>query len=140
MESIIKLTTNIMKAQTLLVLFFALIAASCSKKDDKDDTPQQTIVTTDSSGVSGRLYVEVYDVNGNDLAGATVSLYLTKDDMNADMPLYSFVSPSSGRVDFGYILQGNYYVTGYNITKTTHDTTVAQVLPKRVLTRKLILQ
>lgn len=140
MESIIKLIAHIMKTQILLVLFVALIVASCSKKDDGDDTPQQTIITTDSSGVSGRLYVEVYDVNGNDLTGATVSLYLSKEDMNADIPLYSFVSPSSGRVDFGYVLQGNYYVTGRNNIGTTHDTTVAQVLPKRVLTRKLILQ
>jgi ABC-type uncharacterized transport system YnjBCD substrate-binding protein len=140
MESIIKLIAHIMKTQTLLVLCIALIVASCSKKDDGDDTPQQTIVTTDSSGVSGRLYVDVYDVNGNDIAGATVNLYLSKDDMNADIPLYSFLSKSTGRVDFGYILQGNYYVTGKNAAGTIHDTTVAQVLPKRVLTRKLILQ
>lgn len=123
------------------IFFLCAIAAlvSCSK-DDGDDTPEQTIVTVDSSGVSGRLYVEVYDVNGNDISGAEVSLFITKEDMMNNIPLYQFTSSSTGRVDFGYILQGNYYVTGQNGAGTTHDTTVAQVIPKRVLTRKLILQ
>lgn len=129
-----------MKIQTVLILLVVAGIVSCSKKNDDDPTPTQTIVTTDSSGVSGRLYVDVFDVNGNDVSGANVSLFLSKEDLDANIPLYSFVSSSAGRVDFGYILQGNYYVTGSNNAGTLHDTTVAQVLPKRVLTRKLILQ
>jgi ABC-type uncharacterized transport system YnjBCD substrate-binding protein len=129
-----------MKIQTILVLFFAItvVAVSCSKGDH--DEPDQTIITSDSSGVSGRLYVEVYDVNGNDLSGATVSLFLSKEDMMDNLPLHKIKSTSSGRVDFGYILQGNYYVTGFDAAGILHDTTPAQIIPKRELTRKLYVK
>ncbi len=129
-----------MKIQSLFILLVVVGIVSCSKKKDDDTVLNQTIVTSDSSGVTGRLYVDVFDVNGNDVAGATVKLFLSKEDMYDDLVFNTMVSSSSGRVDFGYILQGNYYVTGVNASGLLHDTTPAQIIPKRVLTRKLFLK
>jgi hypothetical protein len=123
----------------LLILLFGITLFSCTKKED-DSPLNQTIITSDSSGVTGRLYVDVFDVNGNDISGATVRLYLSKEDMYDHLVFNTLISSSSGRVDFGYILQGNYYVTGVNAAGTLHDTTPAQIIPKRMLTRKLYLK
>jgi hypothetical protein len=124
-----------MKYFSLVLILFVL--AACSKKEG--DT-NQTIINSDSSEVTGRLYVDAYDMNGNKLSNVTASLYLTYDDVKRNISLYTFTSNASGRIDFGYILQGNYYVTGVNNTASLHDTTVAQVLPKRIITRKLFLR
>ena len=128
-----------MKTTLITFILFILLITACTKKDDST-TPTQTIVTTDSSNVAGRLYVDVYDVNGNTLSASTASLFLTYDDVKRNIPLYTISAGANGRVDFGYILQGNYYLTGKNTSGTLHDTTVAQVLPQRILTRKLILR
>jgi hypothetical protein len=127
-----------MKQSFLLVGFMTALVAC--QKTDGDSTPAQTIVTSDSSNVTGRLYVDIVDGSGHSLSNAKATLYLSFDDIARGVPLYSFTSNSSGRVDFGYILEGNYYLTGVSSGGALHDTTVAQVLPKRVLTRKLILQ
>lgn len=121
------------------VLLLAVTLQNCIK-DDSTNT-SQSIVDSDSSDVSGRLYVDVYNGSGNSkVQGAQVSLYLTYDDMMKNIDLYTFSSNSQGRVDFGYVLQGNYYITGYSTTGgLVKDSSVAQILPKRVLTRKLFL-
>jgi hypothetical protein len=114
------------------------VLASCTKKEG--DTTQ-TIITSDSSEVTGRLYVDAYDANGNRVNNVTASLFLSYADVRNNISLYTFSSNnSSGRVDFGYILEGNYYVTGISGDGTLHDTTVAQVLPKRIISRKLFLR
>jgi hypothetical protein len=123
-------------------IFTFLIISSlfaCTKQED-NTYPTQTIVTADSSDVTGRLLVEVTDLNGNSISGATASLFLTYDDVVRNISLYTLTANTSGRIDFGYILGGNYYVSGSNPTGTLHDTTVAQVLPKRSITRKLFLR
>ena len=125
--------------QLFLCLGFVMAMVAC-QKNDSDSTPSQTIVTSDSSNVTGRLYVDMYDVSGNLLSNATANLFLSYDDIKRNIPLFSFKSNSSGRVDFGYILEGNYYLTGVSNSGLLHDTTPAQVLPKRTLTRKLILK
>jgi hypothetical protein len=119
----------------ILFCLSALLFVACTKQEG--DT-SQTIITSDSSDITGRLYVDAYDINGNKLSNVSASLYLTYDDVKRNISLYTFTSNSSGRIDFGYILQGNYYVTGTN--GNVHDTTVAQVLPKRTITRKLFLR
>ena len=129
-----------MKKQKITsILFLILITIACSKKDETT-TPTQTIVTIDSSNVAGRLNVEVFDINGNDITNVTASLFLTYEDMKRNIPLYTIKSTTSNSIDFGYVLQGNYYLTGANALGTLRDTTVAQVLPKRTLRRKLILR
>ncbi|MCU0442786.1 MAG: hypothetical protein MUE96_10345 [Bacteroidia bacterium] len=125
----------------IAVLITALVASSCRKSDDDDNpTPTQTIITSDSSNATGRLYVDVFDVNGNEINQATVSLYISYTDLQKSLPLYTFTSNNNGRVDFGFVLQGNYYLTGSNANGTLRDTTVAQVLPQRSIFRKLILR
>lgn len=134
-------TTQLMLRPFILcsLVLIAFAFASCSK-DDNDNAPQQSIVVADSSEVTGRLLVTVSNVNGDPVANATVNLYLTYDDVLRGISLYSFPSTNSGQVDFGYILQGNYYVTGTSSNGVLKDTSVAQVLPRRSLTRRLILR
>lgn len=136
MENTFKLKT--MKPNYVLFAI-ALLMFAC-QKNDSDSTPSQTIVTSDSSNVTGRLYVDMYDGLGRLQSNATARLYLSYDDIKRNIPLYTFKSSTNGRVDFGYILEGNYYLTGTSSNGLLHDTTPAQVLPQRTLTRKLILR
>lgn len=117
---------------------------SCEKSDDVDENKtQQVVITNDSSDVAGRLYVEVRNFNNTSSIGnADVRLYLTYDDVVNNIPMYDLKSGSNGRVDFGYILQGNYYVVGEHQSGgiTIGDTTVAQILPRRTITRYLFME
>lgn len=126
--------------QIVFILITLALIASCRKTDEDDQAPTQTIITSDSSNATGRLYVDVYDVNGNEINQAEVRLYITYNDLQKNLPLYTFTSNTIGRVDFGFVLQGNYYLTGISNNGTLRDTTVAQVLPQRNITRKLILR
>lgn len=126
--------------QIVFILITLALIASCRKTDEDDQVPTQTIITSDSSNATGRLYVDVYDVNGNEINQAEVRLYITYNDLQKNLPLYTFTSNTIGRVDFGFVLQGNYYLTGISNNGTLRDTTVAQVLPQRNITRKLILR
>lgn len=140
MESFIKLKMRNIFLSLILLLAFAV--SSC-RKDDIDNNnpaPTQTIITSDSSNTTGRLYVDVLDINGNEINQAEVSLYISYDDLKRSIPLYTFNSNNNGRVDFGFVLQGNYYLTGRNANGLLRDTTVAQVLPQRSIFRKLILR
>lgn len=125
-----------------LFITLAIIAglAACKKSDDDNTTPTQTIVTSDSSNLTGRLIVNVYDINNNTLSNAKASLFLSYSDVINNIPLYTLTSNSSGKVDFGFVREGNYYLTGISSGGTMRDTTVAQVLPQRTNTRKLILE
>lgn len=131
-----------MKKNLLFILASLILIASCSKDDNDNNnpTPIQTIITSDSSNATGRLYVDVFDLNGNEINQAIVSLYISYNDLQKSIPLYTFSSNNNGRVDFGFVLQGNYYLTGSNTNGTLSDTTVAQVLPQRSIFRKLILR
>lgn len=134
MESFIKLIKK-----NALLLWVILGIISCSKNED-NTLPTQTIITSDSSNTTGRLYVEFYDVNGNQMNNGIANLYLSYSDLKNNLPLYTLTSNNNGRVDFGFVLNGNYYLTGTNLTGNLRDTGVAQVLPQRTITRKLILR
>jgi hypothetical protein len=129
-------------------LFFSLLSLltfgviSCNSSSSKDNDPQpQTIVTSDSSDATGRLYVITYNSAGTSkYSGAVVKLFLTYDDLKHNLPLYTINSDNSGNADFGYVLKGNYYVTGSYSGNFYHDTTVAQVLPQKSITRYLYLR
>ncbi len=123
----------------LSVVLVLLVLVSCTKKEGDTNTTQN-IVSSDSSDVTGRLYVDAYDINGNKMGNTIVSLYISYDDIKRGITYNTLTASSSGRADFGYILVGNYYVIGSNQSGTLHDTTVAQVLPKRTISRKVFLR
>lgn len=127
----------------ILLIILVSTILSCEKSDTTDTKTQQVVITSDSSEVTGRLFVDVRNHNNTSaISNAQVRIYLTYDDMMKNIPLYDLNSSSSGRVDFGYILQGNYYLTGVHQSGgiTIGDTTVAQILPRRSHTRFLFLK
>lgn len=126
-------------------LIVLLILTSCQQAAEtpQQNTTVQNVITTDSSDVAGRLYVEVRNTNNTAaVSGANVTLYLSYDDMMRNIWLYRLTSSSNGVVDFGYVLQGNYYVTASGTVSATtrHDTTVVQIIPKRTHRRYLYLR
>lgn len=123
------------------LLYTALVLVSflaCSKSDTVS-TPSQTIITSDSSQYSGRLKVIVLDGTNNNsvINGAQVFLYPTYEDLKRNFYLNT-VSSVSGTADFGYILQGNYYLRAQSGTKG--DTNVVQVLGQKTITRTMIVK
>ncbi len=131
-----------MKQYSLIgfIVAFATIACNTSSTKSNDATPQ-TIVTSDSSDATGRLYVITYNASGTSIySGAVVKLFLSYEDVQRNLPLYSIVSDASGKADFGYILKGNYYVLGTYNGGFYRDTTVAQIIPQKSVTRYLYLK
>ncbi|MFZ4797953.1 MAG: hypothetical protein ACOYMA_10685 [Bacteroidia bacterium] len=123
------------------LFYTALVLVSflaCSKSDTVS-TPSQTIITSDSSQYSGRLKVTVLDGTNNNavINGAQVFLYPTYEDLKRNFYLNT-VSSVSGIADFGYILQGNYYLRAQSGIKS--DTNVVQVLGQKTITRTMIVK
>ncbi len=130
-----------MKTQLVLFVFLGLFLASCSKTDTS--TPKDignTIVTSDSSQFNGRLFVYTYDFNnGSKITGADVFLYTNYEDIKRHIYLfYQKSNTSNAMCDFGYLMQGNYYIVSSNFNKT--DTSLVQVLSKRVVNREVYLK
>ncbi len=111
---------------------------ACSKSDNNSQ-PSQTIITSDSSQYSGRLKVVVLDGtnNNNVINGASVFLYPTYEDLKRNFYLNTVVS-AGGNADFGYVLQGNYYLRAQSGTKS--DTNVVQVMGQKTITRTMIVR
>ncbi|MFA9214974.1 MAG: hypothetical protein ACEQSR_14230 [Candidatus Methylacidiphilales bacterium] len=120
-----------------------VIIASCTKTETlKTETivnNKDSIITIDSSLFNGRLKVLVLDGTNNNTAvnGAQVFLYPTYEDVKRNYFIYS-VSSLAGQADFGYILQGNYYLRAQFGTKS--DTNVVQVLGQKIITRTMIVR
>lgn len=118
------------------LIIAAVVSTSCSKSDNDDTTPQQQIVTTDSSEFNGRLKAEVRDVNNNLEDNAIVYLYANYGDLVNNLSLNFVYTNNSGIADFGYLLQGNYYLLARNTSGiTARDTAVVQVNSRRETTR-----
>lgn len=111
---------------------------ACTKSDNNSQ-PSQTIITSDSSQYSGRLKVVVLDGtnNNNVINGASVFLYPTYEDLKRNFYLNTVVS-AGGNADFGYVLQGNYYLRAQSGTKS--DTNVVQVMGQKTITRTMIVR
>ncbi len=125
-----------------MLIAFAIITSCSGTQEDDDNDNQQTVITNDTSSLTGRLLVEVRRNSNNSLIdNAEVNLYLNYDDMLRNFPLYS-LNANNGRADFGFVLNGNYYITGSfsSTTGVIRDTTVAQVLPRNTITRLLYLR
>lgn len=125
-----------MKHIIFIVLAFLFVAA-CTKTETAT-TPSQTIITTDSSEYTGRLQVKVFDAgNSQSIQGADVFLYPTYEDLKRNFYLNTLQSSASGVADFGYILQGNYYLRATLGAKS--DTNVVQVLGRKTITRNMFI-
>lgn len=133
-------------ATTRLFIIAILVSAlyACGGgSTDRDNNRQQNIVNADSSGETGRLNVEVRRQSTNALvANARVNLYLTYDDLLRNLSLFSLQTSNQGRADFGFVLNGNYYLTATATIDgaVLRDTTVAQIIPIREVTRILYLR
>ncbi len=124
----------------LLYLFAVLsITAACTKSTTTPTDSGATIVTNDSSEFNGRLVVTTYDYyTGNTLPSANVYVYTRYEDIAKNLYLYTRKSNGAGDADFGYLLQGNYYLVSN--TTTRRDTSLVQVLSKRIIYRNVYLQ
>ncbi|MFQ3675515.1 MAG: hypothetical protein SNJ64_03120 [Endomicrobiia bacterium] len=138
----------------LIVLITATFIASCSSSDkerDEDVTPQY-VVNNDSTGLTGKLTVVLYYVEGGrnySAIGSEVSLYATLQDMrddryipNTDLAIYRANTQKSNSVYFGYLPYGTYYiyssinVNGYQYEKES----VAEVFAQRENVRNVQME
>ena len=130
-----------MKPILYLLLVLATGFASCtgsnSNSTKDDSTP---IITIDSSEFNGRLFVYTKNFsNGAALGSSDVYLYVRYEDILNRIPLnYVRSSANDGEADFGYLLQGNYYIVSSKSLKS--DTSLVQVLSKRTIKRDVFLK
>jgi hypothetical protein len=119
---------------------FVAVATSCTQRENDNTTPQQQIVTTDSSEFNGRLKAEIRNVNNNLEDNAIVYLYANYSDLVNNLSLNFVYTNTSGIADFGYLLQGNYYLLARNMSgAVARDTAVVQVNSRRETTRLMRL-
>lgn len=142
-----------MKILKILIFLLYLLLFSCTKNtDDITDVIPQDIVMNDTSGITGKLLVELYYIdNGKlmDADGAVVSLYVSREDMyadtlgsNTDFSIYSVKVVNSNVVDFGFLNYGNYYLYAsldYNNRYYSKEA-VVQVYAQREVVRRVILE
>lgn len=123
----------------LIFAAIVIIGFMACTKTDSNSNPSQTIITSDSSQYSGRLKVVVLDGTNNNsvINDAQVFLYPTYDDLKRNFYINT-VSSISGTADFGYILQGNYYLRAQSALKS--DTNVVQVMGQKTITRTMIVR
>lgn len=123
----------------LAVAHLVVLNTSCKKTTD-DENDSQPIITNDTSQFNGRLKAEVRN-NSNALdANAVVYVYTSYSDFLNNMPLNYVLTNNSGIADFGYVLQGNYYLFAKNNSNGLQtDTAVVQVLSRRETLRVMRL-
>lgn len=129
-----------MKLSNILFILSVCVLSSCSKDETSKVTPTNTIITSDSSAYNGRLIVNTFDYfNGSKLYGTDVFLYTSYDDIKRNLHLlYLKSSSATAEADFGYLLQGNYYIRSQSGLKT--DTALVQILGKRTVNRNVYLK
>lgn len=134
-----------------LVSASLIVFTSCKSSDPEPQIPvPQNIVTADSSGFTGGLTVYFFCMNGNLRVPNNVSVQLyashndlitSKSNSNVDLAIYSINSGSGNVVNFGFIIQGNYYMYASVLDGQTHYSleSVVQVLPQRYNRRNMTL-
>lgn len=129
-----------MKLNNILFILAVCVLSACSKDETSKVTPTNTIITSDSSAFNGRLIVSTYDYfSGAKLYGTDVFLYTSYDDIKRNLHLlYLKSSSAAAEADFGYLLQGNYYIRSQSAFKT--DTALVQILGKRTVNRNVYLK
>ncbi|MFN7312328.1 MAG: hypothetical protein ACK5UI_02495 [Bacteroidota bacterium] len=135
-----------MKLKAIVYLIFsagitATGLSSCTATETKSNDPQpQQIISTDSSEFNGRLKADVRTSNNNPDNNAVVYLYASYEDMLRGLPLNFITTNSEGIADFGFLLQGNYYLFARNFNNSfLRDTAAVQVMSRREIVRTLRL-
>lgn len=125
---------------SLIVLFAGLFLGACNSSNKNNEENPTPIITIDSSEFNGRLYVYTYDFFSNNVLGNTdVYLYVNYNDIARNLWLNTIrTNASQGEADFGFLLQGNYYLVANNGMK--RDTALVQILGKRIIKRSLFLR
>ncbi|OYU94641.1 MAG: hypothetical protein CFE21_15295 [Bacteroidetes bacterium B1(2017)] len=124
-----------------ILFLFALVAlmSACTKSGTSSSDSTSPIITVDSSQFNGRLYVYTYDdFTSAKLSNTDVFLYTNYDDIKRGIYLFYRKSNVSAEADFGYLLQGNYYIVAKNSFKT--DTSLVQVTSKRTINKNVFLR
>lgn len=125
--------------RTLILLACSISLFSCSKSDSKDS--QNPIIASDSSEYNGRLKVELRNQSNAVMNDAIVFLYASYPDLQNNISLNYVYTNSSGVADFGYLLQGNYYLLGRNVSGTLKsDPAVVQITSKREVFKTVIIK
>lgn len=123
--------------------FIAVVSVtSCTKGSTTNGNtdPKPQIITTDSSEYNGRLKAQVYGQSGNLEQNALVYLYPTYEDLTKNLSLNYAYTDQNGMADFGYLLQGNYYLMAVSsFNNSLRDTVVTQVNSKRETLRQMRL-
>ena len=127
-----------------ILLFTTVVNSSCKKT--KDTIPdQQQILTSDTSGMTGKLtvYVKYLNQSGQvvNANNTDVFLYASREDITADLAgtnndlaIYRIYTGSGNTAYFGYINYGNYYVLAFNnnISGLSYSkTSIVQVRPQQ---------
>ena len=133
-----------LKAIAYLIISVSVTATglfSCTTTETKSNDPQpQQIISTDSSQFNGRLKADVRTSSNNPDNNAIVYLYASYEDMLRGLPLNFITTNSEGIADFGFLLQGNYYLFARNFNNSfLRDTAAVQVLSRREIVRTLRL-
>lgn len=133
----------------LLGLVLLLVGLGFGGCDDDDDDPVAPPVNIyepapDAPPQTGRLYVYVFGGQRYEpQAGAEVSVYANFEDFERDIRLNWDVTSRDGRIDFGYLNIGNYYIYSYlRNPRDTVDYTLLeriQIQDGQALTRNVVL-
>ncbi|MBU3663738.1 MAG: hypothetical protein FGM41_11165 [Bacteroidetes bacterium] len=125
---------------SLVILLIVLFFLACNSSTRNNEVIPTPIITIDSSEFNGRLYVYTYDFfNNNVMGNSDVYLYVNYNDIARNLWLNTIrTSAGQGEADFGFLLQGNYYLVANNGFK--RDTAMVQVLGKRIIKRNLFLR
>jgi hypothetical protein len=123
-----------------IIVAIAFIFISCTRSETVNpEKDAGTIILNDSSDFNGRLFVYTYDFYTNNRLAADVYLYTQYEDIQRDLFLYyKRTQSSNAEADFGYLLQGNYYIVSR--TNNRSDTSLVQVLGKREIKRNVYLK
>ena len=129
-----------MNKLNFLILAIAFIFISCTRSETVNpEKDAGTIILNDSSDFNGRLFVYTYDFYTNNRLAADVYLYTQYEDIQRDLFLYyKRTQSSNAEADFGYLLQGNYYIVSRSNSRA--DTSLVQVLGKREVKRNVYLK
>lgn len=129
-----------MNKLNFLILAIAFIFISCTRSETLNpEKDAGTIILNDSSDFNGRLFVYTYDFYTNNRLAADVYLYTQYEDIQRDLFLYyKRTQSSNAEADFGYLLQGNYYIVSRSNNRA--DTSLVQVLGKREVKRNVYLK
>lgn len=124
----------------LAYLLIVVTLTACTRTETATPAKESSdIILNDSSEFNGRLFVYTYDFNTNNRLSADVYLYTNYEDIQRNLYLYYQRSQSNNaEADFGFLLQGNYYIVSRTFNKS--DTSLVQVLSRREVKRNVYLK